>query len=59
MLGVDYQLSEFQASFIAPGSPVQALHQDQGWARTLLPIGLGVNTIFTLDPFTADNGATR
>ena len=59
MLGADYQLSEFQASFIAPGSPVQVLHQDQGWAQTLLPIGLGVNTIFTLDPFTADNGATR
>jgi ectoine hydroxylase-related dioxygenase (phytanoyl-CoA dioxygenase family) len=59
MLGPEYQLSEFQASFIAAGSPVQVLHTDQIWAQTLLPVALGVNTIFTLDPFTADNGATR
>jgi ectoine hydroxylase-related dioxygenase (phytanoyl-CoA dioxygenase family) len=59
MLGVQYQLSEFQATFIAPGSPAQVLHADQIWAETLMPVTLGITIVYALDQFTADNGATH
>lgn len=59
MLGADYQLSDLQATFIAPGSPAQVLHCDQIWAETVIPLRLGVTFVFALDEFTADNGATR
>ena len=62
LLGTDFILSSFTVNLIGPGSPAGDLHID-------LPIGqfpkpyptqaFCANTIYVLDDFTPENGATR
>lgn len=55
----NYLLSQLQVIDIAPGEAAQGLHPDDNfypWPRPRPP--LGAATIFAIDDFTADNGAT-
>ena len=61
LLGEDCVLSSFTINLIGPGAPAGALHADYPLARFPKPLPLGAfyaNTIYVLDDFTADNGAT-
>jgi ectoine hydroxylase-related dioxygenase (phytanoyl-CoA dioxygenase family) len=57
-----FQLHLTQLIAIGPGEPAQPLHRDQ-WAFDFFPFPNGYevqcNTIWALDDFTAENGATR
>lgn len=60
ILEPNYLLSQLQVIDIKPGEAAQALHTDDGfypWPRPRPP--LGAATIFAIDDFTVDNGATR
>ncbi|MFM7892212.1 MAG: phytanoyl-CoA dioxygenase family protein [Actinomycetota bacterium] len=58
----NFQLHLTQIIGIGPGSPAQPLHRDQ-WCFDFFPfppeLDVEVSTIWALDDFTADNGATR
>src|SRR5262245_41337959 len=59
ILEPNYLLSQLQVINILPGEEQQPHHYDDGfypWPRPRR--ALGAATIFALDPFTADNGAT-
>ncbi len=59
LLEPNYLLSQLQVIDIQPGEAAQPLHPDDAfypWPRPRPP--LGVATIFPLDDFTAENGAT-
>jgi ectoine hydroxylase-related dioxygenase (phytanoyl-CoA dioxygenase family) len=59
ILAPNYLLSQLQVINILPGEAAQPLHHDDGFypvARPRPP--LGAATIFAIDDFTADNGAT-
>jgi ectoine hydroxylase-related dioxygenase (phytanoyl-CoA dioxygenase family) len=59
LLAPNYLLSQAQAIEILPGEAAQPLHHDDGlypFARPRAP--LSAATIFAIDPFTEDNGAT-
>jgi ectoine hydroxylase-related dioxygenase (phytanoyl-CoA dioxygenase family) len=57
-----YQLHLTQIIDIGPGEPAQMLHRDQ-WAWDMFPFPKGfeveISTIWALQDFTAENGATR
>ncbi|MES1199916.1 MAG: phytanoyl-CoA dioxygenase family protein [Pseudomonadota bacterium] len=53
------QLSQTQAIEIEPGEPAQLLHRDDSVFPMAKHFELIVNVMWTLDRFTADNGATR
>lgn len=54
----DFKLSSLNARFALPGEGLQHLHAD--WRSAVLPGDYEVcNSIWLLDDFTADNGATR
>lgn len=59
MLEPNYLLSQAQAIDILPGEAAQALHYDDGFYRWPRPRpALGAATIWAIDDFTAENGAT-
>ncbi len=54
-----YLLSQSQIINIQPGEAPQALHYDDNWYRIPRPRQpLGAATVWAIDDFTADNGAT-
>lgn len=58
--GVDcIQISQTQAIEIGPGERAQVLHRDDSIFPFVAPAEVIVNVMWTLDPFTARNGATR
>ena len=62
LLGEDCVLSSFTVNLIGPGSPAGALHIDfpTGAFPKLLPSNaFCANTVYVLDDFTLENGATR
>lgn len=59
MLGPDCLLSSITANIANPGNTPQHLHADQGYIPQPWPRAEAVNLIWVLDPFTAQNGATR
>lgn len=59
VLEPNYLLSQAQAINIRPGEAAQPLHYDDGFYRWPRPRpALGAATIWAIDDFTADNGAT-
>jgi ectoine hydroxylase-related dioxygenase (phytanoyl-CoA dioxygenase family) len=59
ILEPNYLLSQLQAINVLPGEAAQPLHHDDGFYRVPRPRApLGVATIFAIDDFTAENGAT-
>jgi ectoine hydroxylase-related dioxygenase (phytanoyl-CoA dioxygenase family) len=55
----NYLLSQLQLINILPGEAAQPLHHDDGFYRVARPRPpLGVATIFAIDDFTEENGAT-
>lgn len=59
LLMPNYLLSQGQVINIMPGSPAQPLHTDDGFYPIPRPRPpLSVATVFAIDDFTADNGAT-
>jgi len=59
LLEPNYLLSQLQAIHILPGEAAQPLHYDDGFYRWPRPRpALGAATIWALDDFTAENGAT-
>lgn len=55
----NYLLSQAQAIHILPGEQAQLLHFDDGFYQVPRPrAALGVATVWAIDEFTADNGAT-
>jgi len=58
----NFQLHLTQIISIGPGSPAQPLHRDQ-WCFDFFPfppeLDVEVSTIWALDDFTEQNGATR
>jgi ectoine hydroxylase-related dioxygenase (phytanoyl-CoA dioxygenase family) len=58
----NYQLHLTQMISIGPGEPAQPVHRDQ-WAWDFFPFPAGYevqcNTIWAMNDFTAENGATR
>jgi ectoine hydroxylase-related dioxygenase (phytanoyl-CoA dioxygenase family) len=62
LLGDDCVLSSFTVNLIGPGSPAGNLHADYPIGSFPKPLPLGAfyaNTIFVLDDFSPQNGATR
>lgn len=62
LLGNDCILSSFTVNFIGPGSPASALHIDYPLGRLPTPLpsfALCANSVYLLDDFTLENGATR
>jgi ectoine hydroxylase-related dioxygenase (phytanoyl-CoA dioxygenase family) len=61
-VATNYQLHLTQMICIWPGGPAQALHRDQ-WCFDMFPfppeMDVEVSTIWALDDFTEENGATR
>ena len=61
-VSTSYQLHLTQMSCIWPGGPAQSLHRDQ-WCFDMFPfppeMDVEVSTIWALDDFTEENGATR
>lgn len=59
VLEPNYLLSQLQVIDILPGEAAQPLHHDDGFYRVARPRpALGAATIFAIDDFTAENGAT-
>lgn len=54
-----YYLSSFQATIVEPGSDRQKLHIDTPFPEPLPPWPVKANTIWLLDDFTSENGATE
>jgi len=59
VLGPDILLFSITANIARRGGTPQNLHGDQLFAPADLPYPLLANCLWMLDPFTADNGATR
>ena len=62
LLGADCTLSSFTVNVIGPGAPDGGLHIDHPLATLPTPrpaFPLSANSIWFLDDFTAENGATR
>ena len=62
LLGDDCVLSSFTVNLIGPGSPAGALHIDfpiGTFPKPLPSNAFCANTIYVLDDFTSENGATR
>jgi len=56
----NYLVSQLQVINIASGEVPQAIHYDDGFYRMPRPRpALGAATVFAIDAFTTDNGATR
>lgn len=53
------QLSQTQAIEISPGEPTQLLHRDDSVFPFEKSFEVIINVMWVLDPFTAENGATR
>ena len=51
-------ISNFSANIVRAGGEPQFLHSDQNSIQPAVPFAMGVNTIFCIDDFTPDNGAT-
>jgi ectoine hydroxylase-related dioxygenase (phytanoyl-CoA dioxygenase family) len=59
VLEPNYLLSQLQVINLLPGEAAQPWHHDDGFYRVARPRpALGAATIFAIDDFTADNGAT-
>lgn len=59
LLMPNYLLSQLQVINILPGESAQTLHPDDGFYPVLRPrAALSAATIWAIDPFTAENGAT-
>jgi hypothetical protein len=59
VLDANYLLSQLQVIDVMPGEAAQPLHHDDVFYRVARPRrALGAATIFAIDDFTADNGAT-
>ena len=61
LLGDDCTLSSFTVNLIGPGSPTGALHIDTPLGAVPKPLpdfAFCANTVYVLDDFTPDNGAT-
>jgi hypothetical protein len=59
ILEPNYLLSQLQVINILPGEAAQPLHHDDSFYQVARPRpALGAATIFAIDDFTADNGAT-
>jgi ectoine hydroxylase-related dioxygenase (phytanoyl-CoA dioxygenase family) len=58
LLGDDFILGALNAHGSNPGSPRQFLHRDEILDRRI-PFPTHINTMWMLDDFTAENGATR
>src|SRR5262245_4370178 len=59
VLEANYLLSQLQVIDLLPGEQAQPVHHDDGFYRVARPRpALGAATIFAIDDFTADNGAT-
>ncbi len=59
VLEPNYLLSQLQVINLLPGEAAQPLHHDDGFYRVSRPRpALGAATIFAIDDFTDDNGAT-
>lgn len=62
LLGTDCTLSSFTVNFIGAGSPASGLHIDYPLGNLPPPLptfALCANTVYLLDDFTEENGATR
>jgi ectoine hydroxylase-related dioxygenase (phytanoyl-CoA dioxygenase family) len=60
VLGYNFLLSSTHANIAGPGGPSMNLHADQTFARPPWPpYALVANSMWMLDDFTPDNGATR
>lgn len=60
LLEPNYLLTASQAINIHPGETPQPLHSDDGFYRIARPRkAVSLSTIFALDPFTLENGATQ
>ena len=62
LLGPDCTLSSFTVNVIGPGAPAGDLHIDHPLGKLPAPrpgFPLSANSIWFLDDFTAENGATR
>lgn len=58
-LDEDYPLlGQYSANVVGPGSEAQFLHQDQHPVQPATHFPIAVNTLFCLDDFTEENGAT-
>src|SRR5690349_21768542 len=59
VLEPNYLLSQLQVINLLPGEAAQPLHHDDGFYRVARPrVALGAATIFAIDDFTEENGAT-
>lgn len=59
ILEPNYLLSQLQVINLLPGEAAQPLHYDDGFYKVPRPRrALGAATIFAIDPFTEENGAT-
>lgn len=54
-----YYLSSFQANILKPGAEAQILHTDTPIPEPIPPYAIKANTIWLLDDFTENNGATE
>jgi ectoine hydroxylase-related dioxygenase (phytanoyl-CoA dioxygenase family) len=60
LLETNYLLTASQAIHIHPGETAQPLHTDDGFYRIARPRNaVSVSTIWAVDPFTHENGATQ
>jgi ectoine hydroxylase-related dioxygenase (phytanoyl-CoA dioxygenase family) len=59
MLGDEVLLSSFTGNIANPGGVAQGLHRDDGYAPRDLGIPIVANSLYMLDDFTEENGATR
>lgn len=59
MLGETVLLSSLTGNIANPGGLAQGLHRDDGFAPHSIDFPIVANTLFMLDDFTDENGATR
>ena len=59
VLGEEVLLSSFTGNIANPGGLAQGLHRDDGYAPRDLGIPIVANSLYMLDDFTEENGATR
>jgi ectoine hydroxylase-related dioxygenase (phytanoyl-CoA dioxygenase family) len=59
VLGEEVLLSSFTGNIANPGGVAQGLHRDDGYAPRDLGIPIVANSLYMLDDFTDENGATR
>jgi ectoine hydroxylase-related dioxygenase (phytanoyl-CoA dioxygenase family) len=51
-------VSNFSANIVRASAEPQFLHSDQNSVQPAIPFAIGVNSLFCIDDFTAENGAT-